>query len=341
MKYRKILLPVLLAGFLFASCGEGKPVSRTGFQLDTVVTVTVYEPEQEPLLHDCMKLCEEYERKFSRTLPESEISRLNSGELADEAGYAALSEETVELLSEGRHYSELSDGAFDLTIGAVTPLWNFTSEPHEVPDAAAVEAAVSRVGWEKTEISGQKFLLPSGMAIDCGAIAKGYIADRIKDYLKAEGVERALINLGGNVLCIGSRSAQRPFRVGVRRPFGGADDSVLTLEITDQSVVTSGIYERCFTKNGEFYHHILDPSTGFPTQSDLSAVTVISDTSVQGDALSTACMVLGLEKGMALIDSLPDVDAIFIERDGTLHFSADFSVKYELVPEKNSSEAGL
>ena len=169
-----------------------------------------------------------------------------------------------------------------------------------------------------------------GMGLDLGAIAKGYIADRMKDFLVSKGVKSAIINLGGNVLCIGESPEGRPFQVGIQKPFSERGESLLSLEITDQSVVSSGIYERYFEKDGVLYHHILNPKTGYPYENDLLSVSIISDRSVDGDGLSTTCFSLGLEKGMELIDSLEDVEAIFITKDETVHYSKDFEQKIKV-----------
>ena len=162
------------------------------------------------------------------------------------------------------------------------------------------------------------------MGINLGAIAKGYIADKMKDYLLEEGVESAIIDLGGNVLCVGQRPDGSPFRIGVQMPFADRSETAAVMEISDKSVVSSGIYERYFEQDGVLYHHILNPSTGYPYENDLVSVTIISDESVDGDGLSTTCFALGLDKGMELINSLPDVQAVFITEDYQLHYSEDF-----------------
>ncbi len=331
-KLKKILPPVvflLLSAAVFAVViwdrTPASPISLSGFKLNTVVTITIYDSKDESILKGCMELCDEYEALFSRTIPDSEISRLNAGELAESNGISPLSEPTQALLAEAFRYSELSDGAFDPTIGAVSSLWDFTGENRHAPSQEAVEAALPYVGWEQVKLTEEGILLPKGVQIDPGAIAKGFIADRIREYLLEQGVKSATINLGGNVLCVGSKPDGSPFRIGVQTPFADRSETSAILEIDNRSVVSSGIYERYFEENGIFYHHILDPKTGFPCENELCSVTIISDTSVEGDALSTACFVLGLEKGMELINSLPGIDAIFIDRDNNLHYSDGFS----------------
>lgn len=335
----KILPPVLflaIAALLFGTviyrrAAPAEPISLSGFKLNTVVTITIYDSQDQELLKQCMELCDQYEEMLSRTIETSEVSRLNRGELADENGVSVLSSDLYNLLRDGQHFSQLSDGAFDLTIGAVSSLWDFTSEDRHAPSPDAVEEALPKVGWEQVELlGGNSIRMPEGVIIDPGAIAKGYIADRLKEYLLSQGVESATINLGGNVLCIGSRPDGTPFRIGVQKPFAERNETAAILQIEGRSVVSSGIYERYFEEDGVFYHHILDPDTGYPCENGLRSVTIISDTSTEGDALSTACFALGIEKGMAFIESLEGVEAVFIDEAGQLTFSGGFTTPYEL-----------
>lgn len=250
---------------------------------------------------------------------------MNAGELPEEDGGYTLSDPMAELTAAGLYYGELSDGAFDISIAPVSSLWDFTSGEGSVPDSGAIVAALELVDYRDVSLEGDEIrFAKEGMQLDLGAVAKGYIADRIKDYLLEQGVESAIIDLGGNILCVGSRPGGDPFRIGLQRPFASRSETVATVEITDKSVVSSGIYERYFEEDGVLYHHILNPETGYPYDNGLVSVTIISDESVDGDGLSTSCFALGLEKGMELIDSLPDVQAVFITEDRELHFSEGF-----------------
>ena len=158
-------------------------------------------------------------------------------------------------------------------------------------------------------------------AIDLGGIAKGFIADKLKAYLTDQGIEHALISLGGNIVAVGGRYNGQPFHIGIQKPFAETNEAITTVEINGQSVVSSGTYERYFEKDGKIYHHLLDPATGYPYDNQLLQVTIISDSSVDGDALSTACFGLGLDKGSALIESLDNIRAIFVTDDYTLHYA--------------------
>ena len=236
-----------------------------------------------------------------------------------------MSEETADVISRGLSYCQLSQGAFDIAIEPLSSLWDFTSGEGTVPDSSAIEAALPLINYEDITLEGNRIRFEKeGMGINLGAIAKGYIADKMKDYLLEEGVESAIIDLGGNVLCVGQRPDGSPFRIGVQMPFADRSETAAVMEISDKSVVSSGIYERYFEQDGVLYHHILNPSTGYPYENNLVSVTIISDESVDGDGLSTTCFALGLDKGMELINSLPDVQAVFITEDYQLHYSEDF-----------------
>ena len=163
--------------------------------------------------------------------------------------------------------------------------------------------------------------------MDLGFIAKGFIADRLKESLLEKGVESALINLGGNILAVGSKPDGSPFEIGVRKPFDTQNTALTTLSLSDRSLVSSGVYERYFEKDGKRYHHLLDPFTGYPVENGLLGVTILSSSSMEGDALSTTAFVLGPEEGMALIESLPDTEAVFITEDYKLHYSSGLSGK--------------
>ena len=284
---------------------ETEPISKTDYLLNTIVTVTLYDSQDESILDGALELC--------RKLPQ------------DEEGFYELSEETADVISRGLSYCQLSQGAFDIAIEPLSSLWDFTSGEGTVPDSSAIEAALPLINYEDITLEGNRIRFEKeGMGINLGAIAKGYIADKMKDYLLEEGVESAIIDLGGNVLCVGQRPDGSPFRIGVQMPFADRSETAAVMEISDKSVVSSGIYERYFEQDGVLYHHILNPSTGYPYENNLVSVTIISDESVDGDGLSTTCFALGLDKGMELINSLPDVQAVFITEDYQLHYSEDF-----------------
>ena len=329
-----ILFVVVLSVFIVCYGKMQKPeepITATAFKLNTVVKVTIYDSQDEKILQDALALCDKYEKIFSRTRTDSEIYLLNEGKLPQEDGYYILSEECAELIGKGLYYSELSGGAFDITIEPLSSLWDFTSGEKQIPDPQTLVEAQKHVGYEKVELKGNKIRFQEdGMGLELGAIAKGYIADKIKEFLISEGIESAVIDLGGNVLCIGTRPDGEAFRVGIQKPFADRNETVATAGIRDRSVVSSGIYERYFEKDGKLYHNILNPKSGYPYENGLTAVTILSDESVDGDGLSTVCFALGLEKGLELINSLSDTQAVFITEDGELHYSEHFEEEVPL-----------
>lgn len=314
-------LTLSLLSFLLISCGGQKePLARTGFYFDTVITVTLYDKQSEKLLDECFSLAETYENRLSKTRENSDVWNINHGN----GQPVSVSEDTLTLLRCALSYAVLSDGKTDPTIGTVTELWDFSaSSAAIIPSQEDLDEALSHVGYRNITISGDTVsLFDPQTEIDLGFIAKGYIADRMKDYLVSQGVTSATINLGGNVLTIGSRPDGAPFRIGIQKPFAPTGTVALTLPVADMSVVSSGVYERYFEADGKLYHHILDTKTGYPIQNNLFEVTILSPSSMDGDALSTTCFVLGLEKGMAFIESLDHTEAVFLTSDGGIHASS-------------------
>ena len=313
---RKVAPYLLLLALLLSGCGSQKYVYQD-FLLNTEVSVTVYRRGDQAAAQEALELCRAYEKIFSRTDPDSELYRLNSRETG------SVSLELAQVISLGLDYARRSGGAFDITMGGVTSLWDFTAGDPQVPDPGEVAERLSHTGWETVTVEGNavSFADPETV-IDLGGIAKGYIADRLADCLRSEGVSSAVISLGGNIYCLGRKPDGSDFQVGVQYPYEERNQVIGGLPASDQSVVTSGLYERCFTVDGVLYHHILSPETGWPVKNGLLAVSIVSERSVDGDALSTACFVLGLEKGMALVEDTEDVEAVFITDDFQLHLSS-------------------
>ena len=312
-----------------SDAGSQEPVSATAIKLNTAVTVTIYDSQDRELLTECMNLCDKYEKIFSRTASDSELYQLNHRELTPVAGTEdtfQVSNPLAELIRKGLYYSELSEGAFDIAIEPLTSLWDFTAEDPQVPEDRLIQEALTKCDYHNVSVSdyNEVILKTEDTAIELGAIAKGYIADRLKDYLISQGVKSAIINLGGNVLCIGGKPDDSSFKIGIQKPFADRSETIAVMDIKDKSVVSSGVYERCFEQDGTLYHHLLNPRTGYPYDNGLIAVTIISDESVDGDALSTTCFALGLEDGMKLAESLDNVQAFFVTSDYEIHYTKDF-----------------
>ena len=330
---KKPFLPLIftltfLLIFSLSSCASisrqgSEKYSKTGFYLDTVVTVTVYSEDDSLYLDECLALCGEYEKIFSRTDPESELYKLNSQDSAE------LSPALSELIKTALDYCEISGGRFDITMGAISDMYAFSSDSPVFPSDEAIADALEHIGYEKVSLEGNSAALnDSETVIDLGAIAKGYIADALAEFLRSRGVESAIIDLGGNILCLGSKPNGSDFKIGIQYPYRDSSQLIDTLSVSDMSIVTSGVYQRWFEHKGETYHHILDPNTGRSLNNGLISVSIISPSSTDCDALSTTAFAMGLDEGMALINSLPDTWAVFITEDMELHYSEGFEERF-------------
>lgn len=304
----------------FGSNKEKTPISKSSFMLNTVITITIYDPDKEAIIEQAFELCKEYEETLSKTIETSEIYSLNNRTSNQDT--FIISNKTKEVIEKALYYGDISEGTFDITIEPVSSLWNFTDSMATIPDSSVIESAIRSVDYKNISLNGNEltFLSPN-TRMDLGAIAKGYIADKLKSFLLEQGIENAIINLGGNVMCIGTKPDGSPYKIGVQKPFEDRNETISILNIEDMSVVSSGVYERNFIIDGKNYHHLLDTNTGYPLDNGLVSVTIISKESIDGDGLSTACFALGLEKGIDLLDSLDDIYGIFITEDYEVFYS--------------------
>lgn len=309
--------------FLVSGCAavSSEPMTYTDTLFDSVISLQIYDSRDQDILEGCRELCQKYDVMFSRTNEESEVSRINNAQ----GNPVEVSPDTATLVKKGLYYGKLSGGAFDITIGSVSKLWDFKSEDPAPPDPAAIAAALTHVDYKKVVVEGNTVTLQDpAAALDLGAVAKGYIADRLKDYLEGEGVRHALINLGGNVLAVGDKPDGSSFNIGIQKPFDESGIPLTSVRIDDKSIVTSGTYQRFFERDGSLYHHILDPASGYPCNNGLASVSIITDSSLTADALSTTCFVLGPEKGMSLVNQLENVEAVFVDTDSQITYSNNF-----------------
>lgn len=302
-----------------------QPIYKSSFKLNTVVSVTIYDSDDEDILIGCMEVCDYYENLFSKTIPESDIYHLN------QEGYYVVSEDTSELIQKGLFYTKLTQGVFNICIAPLSNLWDFI-DIKKVPDENKIKSALTHIDYNNITVNTNTYIFKDKeMGMDLGAIAKGYIADRMKEYLISQGIKSALIDLGGNILLVGAKPDGTDFKIGIQKPFESHNEVIAIMNLKDVSVVSSGIYERYFIENEQIYHHILDTSNGYPCNNELISVTILSKYSVDGDALSTSAFALGLEKGIELINSIPDTYAVFITSDYQLHYSDGFLNNIEFV----------
>ena len=324
---RTLIVILCCLALLLTACGskqaqkpkEPEKQSRVVFYFDTVVTVTAYTNDAT-VLDELEKECLRYERMLSKSIEGSDVWNINHAE----GCRVKVNEETRALILRALEYSRISNGRFDISIEPCVALWDFTGEGMgTLPDSAALAAAAEKVDWTKIDVNEEGVLLPAGMSIDLGAIAKGYISDKIAEFLAEKGVESALLNVGGNVRTVGMKPDASAWRIGIQDPEGVRDQSIVgVVSLEGNSVVTSGIYERGFTLDGVVYHHILDPDTGWSVQNELAGVSIVTEDACTADALSTTVFAMGLEEGSAFIEGLEGVDAIFVTRDGALSWTS-------------------
>ncbi len=317
MKYIvRLIFVLLLSGALIMSAGCGimpQKNSAVGFHMDTVIMLTGYCEEQ--LLSEAIDLCSDYEKLLSRTVEGSDVWNINHGG----GNPVTVSDSTVEVLALALDVCEKSGGILDITIAPAVDLWDFKSGDAVLPKAEDIADAMEKVDYTRVMLEGNTVTIPEGVELDLGAVAKGYIADKAAEFLRGKGVQSAALNFGGNVIALGSKPDGDGWNIGIQEPDESTGDSIAVLTVRDSSVVTSGVYQRGFDLDGVRYHHILDSSTGWPVNNGVASVTIISDTSAMGDALSTACFAMGRD-GLAFAESM-GAEAVIVYSDGTMEFT--------------------
>ncbi|WP_065820608.1 FAD:protein FMN transferase [Thermoclostridium stercorarium] len=318
---KKVCLLLICFVFLtFTACSQAKPLKESRFLLDTLVEIIIYDKNSQDVMSELFDKIQAFENKFSKYAEDSEISQINNN-----AGtYVNVSEDTFELIEQSLYFSEISDGLFDISIGPLVDLWGINQENPRVPTQREIDLAKEKIGYRNISLNRENMSVSvaEGMSLDTGAIAKGFITDRLVSVLRERKIESALLNLGGNLYLYGTKPDGSDWTIGIRDPFGLQGDYMATVSLKDTSIVTSGIYERYFEADGKRYHHILNPKTGYPEDNELASVSIISPSSTMCDGLSTTCFLLGLGKGMELIESLENAEAIMITRDKKVYLSS-------------------
>lgn len=337
-KYTRLLMAIL--GFLIITvCSKNnflskkiEPISRTEFLMDTVMTVKIYDKANKQVLDNVFNRLKEIEDRMSVTIDTSDVSKIN-----ENAGIkpVTVNKDTYFVIKEAKKYAEISSGAYDPTIGPLVDLWNIKSEENErtsIPSLVEINEKKSLINYKNLELLeyNQIFLKEKNMKINLGSIVKGYATDEVKKILIENGINSAIIDLGGNVFALGSKTEGIPWTIGVQNPLEYTGSYLGLLKINTKSIVTSGDYERYFEYKGKKYHHILDTKTGYPVENELHGVSIISDNSIDGDALSTTLFALGLDKGMKLAQKLNNIDVIFITKDKTVYIPLNLHDSFSL-----------
>lgn len=315
-----VITAVALAAFLIYDGIFNKTSSADFFAMDTVISAEVIGADSKKCIAEIEEIITSLDSDIlSRHNGDSEISILNKNR------GGKISGKLEEYLTVMLDISRKSGGKFDFTLGAVSDLWSFTSNPC-VPDEEALNTALASSGYGKITVSGNDISYASdNLIIDFGSSGKGIALDEIKAMLDGKKVKEATVSVGGSVLIYGKEEKT----VGIRDPYSNAGDHIAKITVSDVCISTSGSYERRFEENGKEYHHILDPETGYPVENNLISVTIISESGILSDCLSTACFVLGLEEGVKLAEEY-GCEAIFVTADKKIYATSEIYSSTEI-----------
>ena len=298
MKLRKYILTVMIgitAMTVLSSCankenavkGQSDQSTQEIFAMDTYMSLTAYGSNSEEAVNKAVQEINRLDAMFSVGNADSDVTKIN------ENGSGEVSEETAFIMNRAMQVSEKTNGAFDITIYPLMELWGFTTKNYRVPESNEITEALKGVSYTNVSVNGQQVALTGGSSIDLGGIAKGYTSSRVIQIMKDCGIEHGIVNLGGNVQVLGTKTDGSDWRVAIQNP--ASENSYLgILSTADKAVITSGGYERYFEQDGHVYHHIIAPQTGYPSDSDLTSVTIVCSDGTTADALSTALFVMGL-----------------------------------------------
>ncbi len=340
------LIALLLAITSLAACGQQQqqaakkapvlvksPYEDTQFLMGTVVTLRVYDKGKQAALDDAFARIKTLARETTVNQKGSEVDAVNA-----QAGKRAVkvTPAIYRMVKYAKNYSEKSQGAFDLAIGPITSLWHIGFPDARKPSQAEIDAKLPLVNYKDVLLNDNKqtvYLKRSGMALDLGGIAKGFIADEVIKVLKKDHVSTAIVDLGGNIYVLGHSPKQKnaDWNVGIQDPKEARGTAIGTVPASNMTVVTSGIYERKLVVDGHTYSHLMNPKTGYPFDNNLMGVSIITKKSVDGDALSTATFDKGLKAGMAFIEKTGYAEAIFITKDKHVYVSSGLKKDFKLL----------
>lgn len=322
--FSALLALIIILSFCFVQKKNRADKAETSIMvssMDTVMKLSAYGEKAAPALALCEAEILRLNDLLSIGIDSSEISQVNRH------GRLTLSEDTAFLVERALELFESTDGAFDITVAPLAELWGFPSKEYYVPTDAEIEGVLQLIGSEKIsyDATTHNIALAANQAIDLGGIAKGYTSQRLMKILSDNGVKSALVSLGGNVQCLGSKPDGNPWRIGIQNPWNEVSGVYAVVSVKDEAVITSGGYERFFEDpaSGKVYKHILDSTTGYPVESGLASVSIVTKDGTLGDGLSTALYVMGFEKAVQYWHNHTDAfEMILILDDGSLYASA-------------------
>lgn len=310
--------------------------TTTIFAMDTVMELQV--AGDEALLTESVKRIRDLDKALSATAADSEIGILN------EKKQYTLSKRATEVLKASLDICRETDGDLDISIYPVLTTWGFTTGKYRIPGDDEIKELLKYVDYRRVSVrdgsNGTSLVtIPSDMKIDLGSIAKGYTSNMLADYYREMGVKSALINLGGNVQCVGKKPNGQPWNVAIKSPFKDTKNGIFgVISAEDVAIITSGGYERYFESNGEVYWHIIDPDTGKPAKTGLVSVTIIGEDGLLCDGLSTALFVKGLNEAIDFWKTRDDFEAVFITDDGSAYVTEGIADKFSLSAEYHDAK---
>jgi len=330
-----VLLIFIILILIFITGNNKKSyIVREFYSLGTSNQLKAYGKNAIKAINQSIKKVYEIDNKMSVFKINSEISKINKN-----AGSQSqiVGDDTYYVIHKAIKYCLLSKGAFDITVRPLVSLWGIGKEGQQIPSSNEIKDKLKIINYKDIVIDKNDnsiFLKNKKQEIDVGGIAKGYAADEVKNIMIKKGIKSALINLGGNILVIGTKSDGTPWNVGIQDPFRTRGEFALTISVLNKSVVTSGNYERYFEVEGKRFHHIINPSTGYPSESDIVSATIISNNSIDGDGLSTGVYIMGVQKAIKLIEEIEDVDAILITKSKEVYVTSGMMEKFTITSDE-------
>ncbi len=335
-----ILLLLLILAISLAACTSSKKsneltlVKNEQMVLGTFGQISAYsgsEKEGNEIISKVFDRISEIENLMSTSIEGSDVHNINKN-----AGMepVKINASTMDVLEKGLEYSSITKETFNIGLGSLIDLWGIGKDWQKVPTQEEILNARKHIDLSQLEVSEENhtaFVKDSEMMLDLGGIAKGYAVDESVRILRENGIKSGIVNLGGDIYALGSKTDGSLWRIGIDNPEIGADNSIARISISDKSVVTSGDYERYFIEDDVRYHHIIDPATGYPADSGLVSVTIVSDKAMDGDVLSTSVFVLGIEEGLKLIESRDGVEGILVTKDRKVYVSSGLKNQVEIL----------
>lgn len=324
-----ITVLILILALIFKN-NKKTTATKNFYSLGTIISLKAFGKNAEIAIEEAMQKLNDIDDAMSAFKPDSEISKINMNSGKD---FQVVSTGTYSLVKKAVKYSELLDGTFDPTIRPLVTLWNIGTNNEKIPSKSEIDKKRELVNFKDILFDNNNTsikLSKPNQAIDVGGIAKGFAADEVKNIFLKHHVNSGIIDLGGNIFALGNKDDGSAWKVGIQDPFKSRGEFIGILNVKNKSVVTSGNYERYFKKDGKVFHHIIDPKTGYPSESEIISATIISDESIDGDGLSTGIYIMGLSKSMKLIESIKGVDAIFITKDKQVFVTSGIKEIFEM-----------